>query len=646
MDPLPPGPQFGDYQARPDSEGKPVVLGKGGFGLTIQGYRTRLLGGQEVIDECVIKVLRKERTKSPRRQADFIQEIQALRKLRHPNLVEYIDCGELEDGTTYLVLEHCRGGDLDALIRRRVGPLPERLALKVILQVAEGLAEVHRGGFVHRDIKPKNILLDEQLPETVTLDWLEQQIDCGALRFKLTDFGLVMNFANQEEHDRGFTGTRMFASPEQIRRDCVDARSDIYSLGLALWFVVNGGGPLIGPTRESESVTEEQAMSRHVNFVEHDSEFPRDWSPEFRKLLARMVRKYPDERFGGVQEVIAAARQVLAMLPGVVDERDGQSGIESVSNPFQTEMLGTWGQAPEGSLIADAAIAGTRPLGEGNARLYTARWTPTGKEVRLTVWRAVGALDDPAERDFGSYLCNLGKAANSPVAPAEILPVTAVLRTADDWWIAEPREEGEPLDEFLIYLNRPMKPREAVRFLLPLARACDYLIEAGFDWAEFSAWSIHIVEPRPWDAWRSNAGEMPPRCQFSAVGLPPQWAYRIERDEFEIGAAGDGPVDDPNLRQLSLLRSFCRVFYRVVKKGEASSAAMIYGRDALSKTLSLSDRSDALLANCMANTGREVLAGAVDLLTRICQNEGILSWKPEVKFGRAAGPSRTQRLLE
>ncbi len=168
-----------------------------------------------------------------------------------------------------------------------------------------------------------------------------------------------------------------------------------------------------------------------------------------------------------------------------------------------------------------------------------------------------------------------------------------------------------------------MKPREAVRFLAQLAHGCDYLSQLNLDWAEFSVWSIVIIEPRPWEAWRANAGELPPQCRFSALGLQPKWVDRVQRMEVESGATITNEADDPSLRQLKMVRSFCRVLYRLVTGADASSAATVFP-DALSKTATLGNRSDSLLANCMAETGREPVSGALDLLKRICEREGML----------------------
>jgi hypothetical protein len=239
----------------------------------------------------------------------------------------------------------------------------------------------------------------------------------------------------------------MFASPEQIQEVRVDRRSDIYSLGMTLWFLVLGRGPL---TRaDGESVTEQQAIPFHVGKDEHESRFSPDWNPEFRALLSKMVRKNPDERFGSAGEVIAAVQEVLNQLP----ERGATVVPEPEASPMLQQMRGAWGGEPDVSIIAGeagetSALGPTRPLGLGSARVYTANWNPTGEKVTVTAWAATGGLDDAREKDFGEYLCGLGEAASRSQQPPEIIPVRAVYRTQDQWWVVESWQGGEPLDSF------------------------------------------------------------------------------------------------------------------------------------------------------------------------------------------------------
>src|SRR4051812_16856595 len=180
---------FGDYVTLRDQSGAPVTLGSGGFGTTVCAYRSRSLGGAEIRDEYAVKILHTQGTDDPKWRTSFIKEILALRELYHPNLVRYIDCGE-QDGSIYLVMELCRGGDLERLVQE-FGPFSERSALITLRQICEGLREAHRKEFVHRDLKPRNVLLRESVTPNAGLGWLNSAILEDRLCFKVVDFGLA-----------------------------------------------------------------------------------------------------------------------------------------------------------------------------------------------------------------------------------------------------------------------------------------------------------------------------------------------------------------------------------------------------------------------------------------------------------------------
>ena len=139
---------FGEYVTNRDGDGAPVVLGSGGFGTTIAAYRPRKLGDAEFRDEVAIKILHHQAMQDPKRRKQFIAEILALRALKHPNLVGFVDCGE-KDPLIYLVMELCDGGDLESFVVRW-GSFTERAALQIVLQVCEGLKEAHRKNYLHR----------------------------------------------------------------------------------------------------------------------------------------------------------------------------------------------------------------------------------------------------------------------------------------------------------------------------------------------------------------------------------------------------------------------------------------------------------------------------------------------------------------
>jgi hypothetical protein len=172
-----------------------------------------------------LKIIRPEFADSPDAVERFRREGRLASTLSHPRCV-FVLAADEEDGIPYIVMELMTGSTLADLVSRR-GPLPTEEAVRYILDAAEGLEEAHHAGVIHRDIKPSNCFLDAE----------------G--RVKVGDFGLAKSLIGQEQLTRSgaFLGTFLFASPEQIRNDRVDHRTDVYSLCATLYFLLTGRAP-------------------------------------------------------------------------------------------------------------------------------------------------------------------------------------------------------------------------------------------------------------------------------------------------------------------------------------------------------------------------------------------------------------------
>ena len=199
------------------------VLGKGGMGEVFRAFDNELHG------EVALKVVRDDNEAS---LARFRREIALSRKVTNANVLRVYDLAE-HDGLRFLAMEYVDGEDLAALLRRD-GRLPLERALALFRQVCVGLAAAHAQGVVHRDLKPQNVLVDK-----------EDHV-------RVADFGIARSIGESGMTATGAViGSPAYMSPEQVKGEAVDERSDIYSLGVMLYQLVAGATPFQAPTPHS-----------------------------------------------------------------------------------------------------------------------------------------------------------------------------------------------------------------------------------------------------------------------------------------------------------------------------------------------------------------------------------------------------------
>lgn len=209
-----------------------VLVRELGFG----GMARVFLGRDEVLDRPVaVKVVEPD-AEDPEIGNRFQREGRAAARLSHPNIVRVFDAGEdkLEGrAVSYIVMEYVPGGDLQDLMDRN-GPLPETMLSRVGADVAAGLAHAHARGIVHRDVKPRNILLDDR----------------GSP--KLADFGIAraLDATTSQNRAGSYLGTAAYSSPEQLRGERVTSKSDVYSFGATLYHAAVGKRPFSGNSIE------------------------------------------------------------------------------------------------------------------------------------------------------------------------------------------------------------------------------------------------------------------------------------------------------------------------------------------------------------------------------------------------------------
>ena len=316
---LTPGPlKYDHFEVEVGPDGFPVELGAGAMAVT---YRAR---DTVLNSEVALKVIDRSAAGNPGVRSRFLREARAAAQIHHPNVARVSHYGE-QDGECFYVMELVEGETLEAKVRRE-GPMPLSLALEVIEQSARALAAAEACGVVHRDIKPSNIMLESDAS--------------GALVVKVIDYGVAKVLAPQagagaEQTQAGFIGTPAFASPEQFAengKSRIDTRSDIYSLGVTLWFLLCGRTPFVGRTleevaaRQAEELPLEQLKHAHVparviallqSMLAVD---PAKRSQTARELLSAIHRCYTkfstEARLRRKRSILAAAG-VTAVVGGI-----------------------------------------------------------------------------------------------------------------------------------------------------------------------------------------------------------------------------------------------------------------------------------------------------------------------------------------
>ncbi len=275
--------QLGQYRLK-------RLLGSGGMG------EVYLAEHQMMKRPCAVKLIRPDKAGDPRMLARFEREVRATAKLSHWNSIDIYDFGSTADGTFYYVMEYLPGHNIGEIIED-YGPIPPARTVYLMEQVCAALAEAHGIGLVHRDIKPANIFCAYR----------------GGVFdvVKLLDFGLAKptmekNLDAQLTLAGTITGSPLFMSPEQASgEDSVDARSDIYSLGAVMYYMLTGQPPFVfdNPLKVMIAHASQEVLPpRQLN-----SELP----AELEEIVLRCLEKDPDHRYQDVSSLRNALREIV-----------------------------------------------------------------------------------------------------------------------------------------------------------------------------------------------------------------------------------------------------------------------------------------------------------------------------------------------
>jgi serine/threonine protein kinase/Tfp pilus assembly protein PilF len=259
-------------------------LGKGGMGKVYKAHDTDLK------EKVAIKLLKPEIAADKKTIERFKNELKFARKIRHKNVCQMYDLNK-EEGTHYITMEYVDGKDLKSMIRM-VGQLSSGKTIYIAKQVCDGLAEAHRLGVIHRDLKPQNVMVDEE----------------GNAR--IMDFGIARSLKTKGITATGvMIGTPEYMSPEQVEGKEVDQRSDIYSLGVILYEMVTGRVPFEGDTPFTIGVKHKSESPKDPK--EFNTQLPED----LNLVILRCLEKDREKRYQSAGEVRAELARIEKGIP-------------------------------------------------------------------------------------------------------------------------------------------------------------------------------------------------------------------------------------------------------------------------------------------------------------------------------------------
>jgi hypothetical protein len=362
----------------PKSIGKYEIVefvGRGGMGVLYRAH-------DPVLDRDVaLKMMLVDFTADQSARERFEREARAVARLQHRNVVTIHELGDF-DGTPFIVMEFLGGKDLDERLRSGV-PMTLAEKLDVVIQLCDGLGYAHEQGIVHRDVKPGNVRL----------------LDDGTV--KILDFGIAKFAMSSVTQSGSIMGTPSYMAPEQITGTAVDGRADLFATGVLLYELITGKKPFTG---ESPTTVVYQIMHVEPPMVGTDVS---DLPDALNEIVARALKKNPDERYTRASELASDLQMVRMMLDFPLHPED--SGSRSKTGPLAVAKLyaTTIGARPSTAVLAPPMRASP----EAAAADAAARGTGAGANRTIIATVAAGVVGLAA---FGAFY--LTRSAATPAS--------------------------------------------------------------------------------------------------------------------------------------------------------------------------------------------------------------------------------------
>ncbi|MEI8310450.1 MAG: serine/threonine-protein kinase [Verrucomicrobiota bacterium] len=474
--------RFQHFEVPLREDGSLHELGRGAMGITYKAFDTNL--------RCFValKVINTAFLGSDVARQRFLREARAAAALRHPNVAAVFHLGE-EGPDCFYAMEYVDGETVEAMMKRE-GALAATTALEVVLQVSRALGAAHKHGLVHRDIKPSNLMIARE---------------DGEFTVKVIDFGLAKNTGAGEGESEatltmgGFLGTPHFASPEQLDERDLDVRSDIYSLGVTLYYMLAGRAPFSGSMA--------QVMSQHLH-REPPLESLSDQPVQVVDLLRHMLAKDPAARpqtpgdlRREVEACLAAARSLPSAAPAEI----------AAPENFETQALDEPPGAAAVEVVPGAEFAGHYRIQNETrfsklGKVFKAERVETSEPVSLVVLDS--ALVSSAEactriENQVVALQQIGESALQKILSLERFDHISFLTLE---WV-----EGPNLLD-LLRARKALPLAEALAILRPLAFGFDALCPAGLPCPDIA---VHDVLVPGIDVWQPVPAEV--AVKFNAL---------------------------------------------------------------------------------------------------------------------------------
>ncbi|HQQ76545.1 MAG TPA: protein kinase, partial [Thermoanaerobaculia bacterium] len=368
-------------------------VGVGGFGTVYKGR-------DPFIKRAVaIKTCQSDEEEIKKR---FFREAEFAGNLHHRNITTIYDFGVTDDGTPYIVQEFLTGEDLDKLARKR-SPLPLRRKLEILVDVCEGLGYAHTAGIIHRDIKPSNVRILED----------------GTV--KLMDFGIAKSMVSQSTLTQtGITlGTASYLAPEQIRGEDLDARTDLFSLGVLAYELTTGQKPFTG----------DHISTVLYRIMNEQPAPPSTLVPGLPRaldaILVKLLEKDRTRRHANCAEVKA---ELSAVLAGLSDAPEHDAPAEDMDRTVATPSAGyQTGVAARPARVLDTPLSPSAPL----------RQTQGGAaDVRLRATGGAPILPPPAAEAHARE--------SGPVLRVLLSAAVVVLAGGGGFWLYVQKKSAKP----------------------------------------------------------------------------------------------------------------------------------------------------------------------------------------------------------